>query len=416
MDPMIYYSKPNIKKELVFSAQDREASAMFGIGKFGKRPEVIQFDSDVIEMVKKGATSFHISEEHWRNPLDLEPGMTKKALDQIRTGWDLVLDIDSPDLNDSKIITHYLIEAIKFHDVENISVKFSGNKGFHIAIPFKAFPSTVDNKKTIDLFPEGPKVIAEYLVNMITPILIEREGEQFKEKIKIDTVLISNRHMFRAPYSLHEKSGLVSLPISPEEVLNFDKNSANPSNIKDYKRFMDDGKTKAGEATSLITQAFDWHTNKEVKKEAYQDLPKKQVEFEELEDAIPEEYFPPDIKKGLAGIEDGRKRFLFILLNFLKCVGWPMQAIEQRVKDWNKSLDQPLKEGYVISQINWHKVNKKKVPPPNYGNKAYYADMGLLPEENIIKKFKNPVNYAISLYKFKNSKKKSKTKKNPKPL
>ena len=33
--------------------------------------------------------------------------------------------------------------------------------------------------------------------------------------LEIDTVLISSRHLYRMPYSLHEKSGLVSLPINP---------------------------------------------------------------------------------------------------------------------------------------------------------------------------------------------------------
>ncbi len=410
MDPLSYYSRPDIKKELVFSSQDREVSVMLGLDKFGKRPDIIQFENDVLELVKKGATSFHISEEHWKNPLDLQPGMTKRNLDDIRSGWDLVLDIDSPDLEDSKIIAHYLIEAIKFHDVKYISVKFSGNKGFHIAIPFKAFPARVNDLETIKLFPDGPKIIAKYLIKMTEPLLVEHHGEQFREKIKLDTLLISNRHMFRAPYSMHEKSGLVSLPIQPEEVLRFDKERAKPENVKTGLRFLDDSNAEQGEATSLITQAFDWYTRKTTREQESKELPNLKQEYEEITEAIPEEYFSPDIKKGLQGLEDGKKRFLFILINFLKCVGWGIKEIEARVWDWNNNLDQPLKEGYVMSQLNWHKVNHKKVPPPNYSNKAYYADIGILPDENLIRKFKNPVNYTVSMYKFKNSKKKGKKK------
>ncbi len=413
MDPIAYYSREDIKKQIVLSSQNREVSAMYGIGKFGKRPDIIQFENDITEMVKRGATSFHISEEHWRDPLSLKPGMTKRDLDNLRTGWDFILDIDSPDLEDSKIISHYLVEAIKFHDVKNIFVKFSGNKGFHIAIPFKAFPSKVNEIETINLFPEGPKVISEYLEHMISAPLIEKYGDSFKEKIKIDTVLISNRHMFRAPFSLHEKSGLASIPINPEEILTFNKETAKPENVKVNMSYLNNSKVEQGEATSLITQAFDWHTRNIQRKQAYEELPtqKPTKEYDELTEAIPEEYFPPDIKKGLAGIEDGRKRFLFILINFLKCTGWGIKEIEQRVKDWNNSLAQPLKEGYVISQLNWHKVNKKKVLPPNYENKAYYADMGLLPEENITRKFKNPVNYAMMMFKVRKRKKKKKVSK-----
>jgi len=410
MDPQAYYSNSEIKKELVFNAQNREVAVRFGNGGFGKRPDILQFDNEVTDFVKKGATSFHISEEHWRNPLDLKPGMTKRELDNLRTGWDLVLDIDSPDLEDSKIITHYLIEAIRFHDVKNISVKFSGNKGFHIAIPFKAFPARVNDVETVKLFPEGPKVIAQYLVNMIEPVLVEKYGEQMREKLKVDTVLISNRHMFRAPYSLHEKSGLVSLPIKAEEVLSFNKESAKPERVKASLRFMDDSDVQQGEASSLITQAFDWNARNSSKiEDYYEDIPNlKPQEFEEISEAIPEEYFPPCIKMGLAGIEDGRKRFLFILINFLRSVGWNMKEIEERVWKWNNSLENPLKEGYVMSQLNWHKANKKKVLPPNYANKAYYADIGILPPENITSKFKNPVTYTIRMFRAKNKRKNKK--------
>jgi len=332
----------------------------------------------------------------------------------LREGWDFVLDIDSPDLEDSKKITHYLIEAMKFHDIKNMSVKFSGNKGFHIAIPFKTFPSKVNDIEIINLFPDGPKIIAEYLTEMITPALIEKYGEQMRDKIEIDTVLISNRHMFRSPYSLHEKSGLASLPINPEEVLTFDKERAKPENVKTEIRFLDNSKFNDGEATSLITQALDWYSRNSIKKESTEELTeKRKTDFEEITEAIPEEYFPPCIKKGLAGLQDGKKRFLFILINFLKCIGWNPDEIEKRVKDWNDGLEESLKEGYIISQLNWHKINSKKVPPPNYDNKAYYADIGILPEENIVRKFKNPLNYTISMFKFKKPKKK---KQDSKPL
>ncbi|MBT6995295.1 hypothetical protein HN953_01575 [Candidatus Woesearchaeota archaeon] len=417
MDPISYYSKNEIKTEIAFNSQKREISVMHGLGKFGKRPDIIQFENDIVELVKRGATSFHISEEHWSNPLELKPGMKKKDLDSLRRGWDFVLDIDSPDLEDSKKISHYLIEAMKFHDVKNMSVKFSGNKGFHIAIPFKTFPSKVNEIEIINLFPEGPKIIAEYLTEMITPALIEKYGEQMRNKIEIDTVLISNRHMFRAPYSLHEKSGLASLPINPEEVLTFDKERAKPENVKTEIRFLESSNFIDGEATSLITQALDWYSRNSIKKESTEELTeKRKTDFEEITEAIPEDYFPPCIKSGLSGLQDGKKRFLFILINFLKCIGWNPEEIERRVKEWNNILENPLKEGYIIAQLNWHKINSKKVPPPNYENKAYYADIGILPEENVVRKFKNPLNYTISMFKFKKPKKKKKKKQDSKPL
>jgi hypothetical protein len=243
------------------------------------------------------------------------------------------------------------------------------------------------------LFPDGPKVISEYLVDMIKKPIIDKYGKEFENKLKVDTVLISSRHMFRAPYSLHEKSGLVSLPINLEEVMAFDKTKAKPENIKANIKFLDSSKAKEGEATSLITQAFDWKS-KQVKREEFSDI-KKTGEFDEITEKIPEEYFPNCIKKGLAGLEDGRKRFLFILLNFLRSVGWNNDEIEKRVVEWNKNLANPLKEGYVVSQLKWHKAQKMKMLPPNYDNKPYYADIGILSEEEANGNIKNPVTYTV---------------------
>lgn len=392
MDPLSYYSRPEIKKEIVFNAQNREVAVRYGDGGFGKRPDMIQFDNDVLDLVRKGASSFHISEEHWVDALKLKPGMTKKELDDIRNGWDLVLDIDCENLEDSKIIAFYLIEAIKFHDVNYISVKYSGNKGFHIAVPFKSFPKVVNSIEVKKLFPEGPKIITEYLIDMIKKPIIEKYGKEFENKLKVDTVLISSRHMFRAAYSLHEKSGLVSIPVHKDDILGFDKIKAKPENVKANLKFLDHSFAKEGEAASLITQAFDWKS-KQVKRE--DDEVKKTSEFDEITEKIPEEYFPACIKKGLAGLEDGRKRFLFILLNFLRSVGWNNDEIEKRVLDWNKNLSNPLKEGYVISQLKWHKAQKGRMLPPNYDNKPYYADIGILSEEEANGVIKNPVTYTV---------------------
>ncbi|MBS3172655.1 hypothetical protein J4438_03725 [Candidatus Woesearchaeota archaeon] len=411
MDPLSYYSRSEIKKEIVFNAQDREVAVRYGDGGFGKRPDMIQFDNDVLDLVKKGASSFHISEEHWKDALRLKPGMTKRELDDLRSGWDLVLDIDCEDLEDSKIIAFYLIEAMKFHDVNYISVKYSGNKGFHIAVPFKSFPNVVNGVEVKKLFPEGPKVISEYLVDMIKKPIMDKYGKEFENKLKVDSVLISSRHMFRAAYSLHEKSGLVSLPILAEELMSFNKESAKPENAKAVIKFLDSSNAKEGEATSLITQAFDW-MSKQVKREENNEV-KKTSEFDEITEKIPEDYFPACIKKGLVGLEDGRKRFLFILLNFLRCVGWSNDEIEKRVLEWNKNLSAPLKEGYVISQLKWHKSQKGKMLPPNYDNRPYYADIGILSDEEANSNIKNPVTYTVRRLRMmqrQNKKKKKQTK------
>ena len=89
----LYYSKPEIQKIIYEFAKNREISPRYFEG-FGKRPDSFQYISDVYEMVKKGATSFHCSEEIWEDPLKIVTGMNSKQLDEIREGWDLLIDID----------------------------------------------------------------------------------------------------------------------------------------------------------------------------------------------------------------------------------------------------------------------------------------------------------------------------------
>ena len=138
-----YYSRREVQKAILEISKNREFTAKFETG-YGKRPDIIQFENDIYELVKKGALSFSISEERWSNPLLIKTGMTKKELDHLRIGWDLVLDVDGLDIEYSKLAAYYIIEALKFYDIQHISVKFSGNRGFHIGIPFETFPKKIN--------------------------------------------------------------------------------------------------------------------------------------------------------------------------------------------------------------------------------------------------------------------------------
>ena len=74
----LYYSKPEVQKAIFEFSRDREVVPRYFEG-FGKRPDSLQYESDIFELVKKGATSFHCSEELWKNPLKVETGMTDET-------------------------------------------------------------------------------------------------------------------------------------------------------------------------------------------------------------------------------------------------------------------------------------------------------------------------------------------------
>jgi hypothetical protein len=478
-----HYKRRDIQEAMIIAAENREVAVKYGDKGFGKRPDMLQYPSDVLEFAKSGATSFHVSEERWRNVMQISTGMKRVELDALRQGWDLVIDIDCPLWNYSKYITHLVVQEIKHHGITSVTVKFSGNKGFHIAVPFEAFPHEVNGKPTAMLFPDGVRRIALYIADRITPLLISyvkqqggfkqvaselgisesrlyamrctachkeakqipkgkiefvcsscdnreegNEAEKFRvcskcKKImerlevgkvprcvycknpkieeqldigpllQIDTVLISSRHLYRMPYSLHEKSGLCSIPVHPDTILSFDKDSAKPENVSVDTTFLSFSDTTSSEGQKLLLQAFDY---KPVVQNTAFDKTVERVfkEDDELQEAIPSDLFPPCMTLGLQGMKDGKKRFMFTLVNFLRSVGYEYDAIETMLDEWNDRNPEPLREVLIKGHLRYARQHNKKVMPPNCDNQGYYKDMGLCNPDGLCARIKNPAQYA----------------------
>ena len=505
---LMYYSFPEVKKAIFEFSKNRECVPRYFEG-FGKRPDAFQYESDILEFVKKGATSFHCSQELWRDPLEISTELSKKEFDELRSGWDLLLDIDSPYLEYSKIYAELLIDALKFHSINNIGVKFSGSKGFHIIIPWKAFPKEVYGEKTKDMFPEWPRLICQYLTELVQVKLTEKilsddtlsqiakkTGKQeqelvirecitckrpaikkflinwtcsfckneittmeglynnkrkpkcpdcrkdlieksqkeiyacefcntdsrknsnlFEQKervateklIEADLILVAPRHLFRMPYSLHEKTALASVVIDKDEIKSFNIEKARPLKIK-IKSFYPDA--KENEARELLLQALDWKEQKDNREKKAKSIltniedkaPKenKPTEFKKVVINNPsEEIFPPCIKLLLNGVkQDGRKRALFILINFFKSIGLSDKELETRIYQWNEKNYQPLKNGYIQGQLIWFKRNNSMLPPNC--DKPNYKDLGICHPDELCRTVKNPVNYSMKKY-FKSS-------------
>ncbi|MCK4649904.1 hypothetical protein KAT36_01600 [Candidatus Pacearchaeota archaeon] len=489
-----YYARADIQQAMFDFCKDRETVANFNNRFFAKRPDTFDYPSDILNQAKQGATSFHTSEEIWQNPLDINTDMTPEQYNQIKTGWDLLIDIDSPFLDYGKIAAKLLIEQFERHGIKNVGIKFSGSKGFHIIVPFKAFPKKIGDKLTKDQFPDWPRAIAEYLFKKIKDKMnneilklsskekLKEQGElvsehlcpkcnqptktktigkyicpdikcktevesmksnrkemlcpscngkmqrasqreiqycktckintakleatssfggiqqentkqKFKEEITIkstqdavDIVLVSPRHLFRAPYSLHEKTAYASIPLDKSQVQDFKPSDADPLKITKIKSFMPN--SIEGEASQLLTQALE-----EAQQNKPEQAPKKYdgkgVDLKGL--TITEDMFPPIIKKLLKGIpNDGRKRALSLSLAFFTSLEFPQDYIEEKIEIWNSKNYAPLKQGYIKSQIAWSIKNKRL--PPNY-DKPIYKEFGITspPASGI----KNPINYTI---------------------
>ena len=484
---LTFYKRDDIRDEIVRHAADKEIAVRYE-DSFGKRPDVISYSGDVLEFAKRRATSFHCSEELWSNPNELRPAMKREELDSLRIGWDMILDIDCEDWFFARLTAHLFVKALKEHGIVSIGCKFSGNKGFHIGVPFQAFPKQIAYEGRItdtkDLFPEATKRIAQYLLNFVSDkyIVVDaenqtivfdkkhsfqlrelekrflkkfneltirkcskcgrevkgtvRESQEFicetcgktivcnedylkcpkcsrlmqrvisKEPLckcgsfqasppkfnplsimQFDSLLISSRHMYRMPYSFNEKSGLISIPVVAERIMDFEKKDAMPENIVTAHSYLNRDAVKENEASALIRDAFDYNPMIEGETEE-----KKNKEYAMPEEAIPEKFFPPCILNILKGMEDGRKRSLFILQNFLSCCGWNPGQTETLMKEWNKKNPEPLREVNIVGQLRYHKQRKEKILPPNC--RAYYQDLGVCSPDSICDRIKNPVQYA----------------------
>ncbi len=495
----LYYSRPEIQKVMADFSRNREVSPRYFEG-FGKRPDTIEYPGDIFELVKKGATSFHCSEELWNDPLKIETGMTEKQLNEIRIGWDLLIDIDCKWIDFSKKAARAIINTLKNYGIKNVGLKFSGSKGFHIIVPWKAFPKEIAGEPAKNLFPELPRRIVAFLrfkseeemKKLVTPEeLSQFEQTNIKKGIKcnscknlastyilvnyicpkcrrqefrkiptnspentkpqkcpetrcrsileikeskeiyhcndcnissdknpqnfsryeeydlfdlmgLDLILVSPRHLFRMPYSLHEKTALASIVLKEEDLEKFDMKDASPEKAVPLNFLPDSIENEAGE---FVREALDWYKQNQLDKGVsdekisgkYSDF--KPIKIKELTD----DDLPPSIKKILEGVGDGRKRALFILINFFRFLGLEKEVFEKKIYDWNEKNEIPLKKGYVMSQLKWS-YSKKPILPPNFSSDHYSVfGVTLTPEEI---KSKNPVTYAIKRNSYKSKRKK----------
>ncbi|HSG71709.1 MAG TPA: hypothetical protein VLA12_14905 [Planctomycetaceae bacterium] len=224
------------------------------------------------------------------------------------------------------------------------------------------------------------------------------------EVVEFDTILLASRHLYRAPYSLHEKSSLVSVVIEPENILTFKKEDAKPDAVDLSLRFLDSSLAKPNEAASLVAKALERMESSAAK-------PVAQREFEPVGEMIAMEHFPPCMLKILDGLQDGKKRAMFALTNFLQMTGWPPEAIEKLLFEWNEKNPEPLREVVIRGHLRSH-IGPGKLPilPPNC--MQFYRELGICAPDDLCRTIKNPVMYAVKREKMGKSRVQRKSKTN----
>ncbi len=406
-DIVDYYSRKDISEEITKNAAGREVAGAFMDGSYDARPNILQYPSDVVQMAQKGITSFHYSVELWKNPMAISAG----NYDALRSGWDFLIDIDSKiGMEGAQLAAIEICRFLEKYGIKNYGLKFSGSRGFHICLPSRMFPKEIDYKPAEKLYPEAPRIMAEFIRDKISESLMKellrlKPAKELVSTLEEQPSRLSpylfveiekgwgNRHMFRAPYSFNEKTWLVSVPINSGQLQNFSTGMAKPENVRIKEAFFGGGEN---EAESLFLEAWDWNAlrNKAVEKKE----PTPKLVYEKK---IPETMFPPCIKLILAGLKDGKKRSIFILINFLRMMNWNWEEIEQAVKDWNTRNTPPLPLSTVTGQLRWAQQNMRtpaNCPPEG---DLYYSSTGLCQPDEICKNFtdsitiKNPIAYPF---------------------
>ncbi|MFH0929382.1 MAG: DNA primase small subunit domain-containing protein [Candidatus Aenigmatarchaeota archaeon] len=403
-----YYSRDDIQKEITMIAKGREVVGSLENGSFLSRPDIIVYPNDIMERVKKGVVSFHCSVERWTQPMQLSTELSPKEINSMRSGFDFIIDIDAKaKLEHAVVGTRVVYNFLKDMGVMP-TIKFSGSRGFHIAIAKEAFPEKIDFKEISKRYPEIPRTLAEYIrysvKERLLEELIEMEGGVSSLIKTVDSVSElspyefleiekdwGNRHLFRMPYSLHTKFWLVSKPIRFEDLKHFNKDIAKPENVKTDVKFL---VNKEGEAAELLLKSLEWKAKQPKEKEIVREFKGKKFST-----PIAEENFPPCIKNILKGIPDGKKRSLFTLITFLKNMNWTPEDIEKRIMDWNNENYKPLSNRFIKTQLKWHTRQNRDLMPANCESSMFYKSIGVCQKERYCRK--NPVNYVYKKLKVK---------------
>lgn len=401
-----YYSREDRAAAILAAAQGREAVGAFWSGAFDARPNILQYSSDIVQLVRKGVTSFHISVERWKNAMALSTGAKNYA--KWRSGFDIVIDIDSKlGIEESQLAALRICQLLGRYGIKNYGLKFSGRRGFHIALAYEALPKEIDYKPTRRHYPRLPKIIARFIRKSISTELM-KDLVQREEVKKLMDVLDEQpqspyyfveiekdwgaRHLFRAPYSLNEKTWLVSLPLTRAQLANFSPDMAQPQNVRADEPFF---RSEENEAEALVLDALDWWAS--VKKEKPKKVHRQLVRFEQK---IPEDLFPPCIRLVLNGLQDGKKRSIFTLINFLRLANWSNEEIEARILEWNAKNQPPLPRSTVVAQLRYHQAHRHTTA--NCDNSSFYSSIGICqPDETCTRggdgkiTVKNPLNYPF---------------------
>ena len=190
-----------------------------------------------------------------------------------RPDW-LVVDLDAGDLvsfSDVKRAAILTYRALEAHEMRP-ALKFSGGRGFQVwaavndfELPseYRGYPHARKTKGSGYFF-----LFADMVAYLESSIRSEMEGKttsvvsdksKRRDKILLDPSSMKEMGLVRSPYSIHHRTGLVSMPLEPDEVEEFEPSMATPERVLErFKRRGNDFKLEPRDPTDLVEATLRW--------------------------------------------------------------------------------------------------------------------------------------------------------------
>jgi len=189
-----------------------------------------------------------------------------------RPDW-LIIDLDAgPKVGFDQVkevakVSCEVMEKLKMKP----AVKFSGSRGmqiwsfpkpFEMPADWKPIPMLTEKRKRnfFSLFADLVRLV-QYKVNEEIPGLttsIVSKKEERADKILMDWSCLKPNGLVRAPYGIHHKTGLVSLPLPKDEIDDFSIEEAKPENaIKRYEERGDEFELKESSFDFALKELID---------------------------------------------------------------------------------------------------------------------------------------------------------------
>ncbi len=191
-----------------------------------------------------------------------------------RPDW-LVIDLDagaSVPLAQVKKAALLTYEALLEHGLK-AALKFSGSRGFQVWAQIAEFKmpdryrplvSGGSSQRATSFFSLFADMIAyiearihDRMEGKTTSTVADKEKRE--DKILLDSSSMKEMGLVRSPYSLHHRTGLVSMPLSADEVETFDVSMARPQNV--LARFRKKGnefRIPASNPEKIVRATLDW--------------------------------------------------------------------------------------------------------------------------------------------------------------